>query len=223
MPLWLIAAAPAVVMAVSWLRWRNAELRARMRDGQSAVSDGDLERAAEIFASLMRLPGGGTIGRERLAWTRMRQGQLQEAIALYLAARPALFEAIELARLYALRGDVDGATRWTTEARRRLARAHAVDRATAEARLVLVEVLTMARAGRLEEAWGALSQRWSAFEKSHGGWLVEACLVRGYLGWKGGAGVETWLGLGEAERAHARWMASEWPELREFIDAHDPI
>ncbi|MGZ3408608.1 MAG: hypothetical protein ACXVAN_19290, partial [Polyangia bacterium] len=98
MPLWLIAAAPAVVMAVSWLRWRNAELRARLRDGQSAVSDGDLERAAEVFASLMRLPGGAGIGRERLSWTRMRQGRLQEAIALYLAARPALFEAIELAR-----------------------------------------------------------------------------------------------------------------------------
>jgi hypothetical protein len=221
MPLWLIAAAPAVVMAVSWLRWRDAELRARLRDGQSAISEGDLERAAEIFASLMRLPGGARIGRERLAWTRMRQARLGDAIELLLAARPELLPAIELARLYALRGDLDGAARWTAEGRRLLARARVVDRATAEARLVLVEVLTLARAGRLDEAWGTLSDKWSAFETSQGGWHVEACLVRGFLAWKAGASVETWLGLGDSERAHARWMAAEWPELREFLDAHD--
>jgi hypothetical protein len=222
MPLWLIAAAPAVVMAISWLRWRNAELRARVRDGQSAISDGDFDRAAEIFASLMRMPGGAAIGRERLAWTRMRQGRLGDAIDLYLAARPELFPAIELGRLYALRGDVESAARWTADARRRLRSAHAVDRATAEARLVLVEALTTARSGRLDEAWQTLSQKWGAFEQSHGGWHAEACLVRGYLAWTAGASVETWLGLGEAQEAHARWMAAEWPELAAFIDEHDP-
>lgn len=222
MPLWLLAAAPALVLTVGWLRWRNAEIRARVRDGQQALATGELDRAAEIFASLMRVPGGARVGRDRLAQTRMQQGRLQDAIDLLAAGGPDLFAAIERARLHALRGDGEAAARVIAEARGRLGRAHAVDRATAEARLVLVDALVTARGGQPDEAWAALSRRWGSFENAHGGWLAEACLLRGYLAWKAGAGVESWLGLGEAQRAHVRWMAAEWPELREFIDAHDP-
>jgi len=188
---WLLAAAPAVAMAFSWLRWRAKELDARKLAAQRALTDGDFDRAAAIFEALVQMRG---------------------------AQRDLLH--LELARLYALRGDVASAARHAEAARQRLQRPHA-DRAIGEARLLLIDALITTRRGDFAEAYAALAQRWATFETSHGGWRAEACLLRGYLSWKLGSSVEAWLGLGDAARARVRWMASDWPELRAFIDAHD--
>lgn len=129
----------------------------------------------------------------------------------------ALGNALELARLYALRGDVDRAATWAATARARIRRLRAIDRAIAEARLLFVDALVAARRGDLTTALDTLAQRWSTFEHAPGGWLAEACLLRGFLAGQLGAGIEIWLGLDDSARARVHWMATEWPELRAFI------
>jgi hypothetical protein len=178
MPWWLLATAPPVVLAASWLRWRARDVEARRRAAERALLDGDFERAAALFESLRA--------------------------------------ALELARLYALRGDLARAE----AARQRVPRPR-VDRATVEARLHFVDALIATRRGELGAAWDALTRHWARFETSESGWLAEACLLRGFLAAQLGGSVEIWLGLDEAARARVHWMAAEWPELRAFIGAHD--
>ena len=97
-----------------------------------------------------------------------------------------------------------------------------MNRATGQARLLFIDALVAARRHDLMTAADTLARGWPTFEQSHGGWLAEACLLRGFLAAQLGAGVEIWLGLSDTARARVHWMAAEWPELRAFIDAHDP-
>jgi len=180
---WLLATAPVAAMTMSWLRWRARERRARANEARRALRDGDLERAAALFA---------TLPSER-AW-------------------------LELARVLALRGDVDGAAREADVVRRRPPR-H--ERALFDTRLLFIDALVAARRGDALGAFDMLARGWSAFESSPGGWIAEACLVRGFLAAQLGIGIEIWLGLDDDSRARVRWMAAEWPELRAFIDAHE--
>jgi hypothetical protein len=180
--------------------------------------------AIVLGASWLRWRSSEIDAQEREARRALADGELARAAAIFQALmqrRRSIWWALELARLAALRGDLDGAARWTGDARARLARERSVNRTTAAARLLLVDVLSTTRRGQLDDAWRALAQQWATFEQTQGGWLFEASLLRGFLAWKAGASVEHWLGLDEAQRAQARWMAAEWPELRAFLDAHD--
>jgi len=183
MPWWLLATAPPVILAASWLRWRARDVAARRVAAQRALADGNFDRAAALFESL-----------------------------------PGELVPLELARLYALRGDVERAAHRADDARRRPPR-HI--RATFDARLLFIDALVAARRGDILAAFDTLSRHWSAFESAEGGWLAEACLLRGFLAAQLGFGVEIWLGLDDDSRARVRWMSAEWPELRAFIDAHE--
>jgi hypothetical protein len=132
-----------------------------------------------------------------------------------------LFAAVDTALRAALRGDLPEADRAQTEARRWCARSRGLLRTTARARLLLVDVVLLCRSERLEEAWAALHRDWKTFENTPGGWLAEACLLRGYLAYRTDRDVEPWLGLlGASGGATLIWMANEWPELGAFLDAY---
>jgi hypothetical protein len=223
MPWWVLAMTAAGVMVGSWLRWSAKETNARALEGQRALRDGDLQRAEAIFAAMMEARSTRRWGRELMATTRMRQERLQDAIDLYLAAeKPGGYgDALEIARLYALRGDAENATRFADDARRAVAPLRGMNRTSADARLLLIDALVAGRRGDVEQAWTALSDGWATFETSHGGWLAEACLLRGFFAWKLGSSVESWLGLSDAARDRVRWMAADWPDLRAFLDAHE--
>jgi hypothetical protein len=223
MPLWLLAVLAAGVMTGSWLRWRTREINARALEGQRALHSGDFERAETIFTEMMQARSTRALGRELLAWTRTRQERLQDAIDLHLDDKKRGWSSmLELARLYALRGDVEPAMRFAGDARREVARERRMNRETGDARLLFIDALIATRRSDFTSASNTLSQQWAAFEQSHGGWLAEACLLRGFLAAQLGATPEIWLGLGDTARARVRWMSSEWPELRAFIDAHEP-
>jgi len=147
----------------------------------------------------------------------LADGNFDRAAALFESLSGDLVP-LELARLYALRGDVERATQRADDARRRPPR-HI--RATFDARLLFVDALVAARRGETLAAFDALARRWSTFETAENSWLAEACLLRGFLAAQLGFGVEIWLGLDDHSRARVRWMAAEWPELRAFLDAHD--
>ena len=120
MPLWLLVAAAAAVMAGSWLRWRHREMNRRAGEGQRALQSGDFERAETIFTEMMQTRASRAWGRQLLAWTRMRQERLQDAINLYREDGRDWSSMLELARLYALRGDVDKAVQLSNDGRREL-------------------------------------------------------------------------------------------------------
>ena len=190
--------------------------------GQRLLAAGDLEAAAVIFeAMLADRPAG--IGRQLLAWTRMRQERLQDAIDLLAVDRHSSAK-IELARLHALRGEVTRAAELAAEANRAAMRERGTNRKSAKAQLLLIDVLIHCRSGELEAARALVIREWHRFEAADGGggWRAEARLVRGFLDAVAGDGVEVWLGLDDASRARVRWMGAEWPELRAFLDAHDP-
>lgn len=222
MPWWLLAVAAAGVMIVSWLRWSVKEANARALEGQRALDDGDFARAEAIFAAMMQERATKGRGRELLARTRMRQERLQDAIDLYLGAERSdqQWVSLELALLYVLRGDVESAERFVETARSPARGARESGRHD-RARLLLVDAAIRARRGDLEGAWALLAQGWGAFEMPERRSLAEACLLRGFVGWKLGGSVESWLGLTESARARVRWLGAEWPELRAFLDAHD--
>lgn len=171
-----------------------------------------------------------------ILWLRWRSATANERAVAAARARDdgdfdtavALFESlghqIELARLYALRGDVTRATRTAEAAQREAGRMRGVARKASAAQLLLIEVLIACRSGALEAARALLLREWRQFETAEGagGWRAEACLVRGFLDAAAGDSVEVWLGLDDATRARVRWMGAEWPALRAFIDAHDP-
>src|SRR6185312_403381 len=232
MSVWLVASAASVVLWILWLRWRNASIKERALAGRRALASGDLDEAAAIFEELRREPAAATMARELLAWTRMRQERLADAIAVELeqherdTRRPsagALPTKLELARLHALRADLPAARQWADDARRLAERARGVNRRTADAQLLVVDALIACREGAPDAARALLLRDWGRFEtlEGGGGWRAEACLLRGFLDGAAGAGVEVWLGLDEASRARVRWMSAEWPELRAFLDAYD--
>jgi hypothetical protein len=147
-------------------------------------------------------------------------GDLARAAEIFAAivAGGGRWATIELARLFALRGEIVRAVAAADEARGEARFARGVHRKALEAQLLFVDVLVHCRKGELDAARALLLGEWRRFETAEGGggWRAEACLVRGFLDAAAGDSVEVWLGL-----ARVRWMATEWPELRAFIDAHE--
>ncbi len=152
-------------------------------------------------------------------------GELERAATIFegIVAGGGRWATIELARLFALRGEIARAQEAADEARGEARFARGVTRKSVEAQLLLVDVLVQCRKGELAAARALLLGEWQRFETAEGGggWRAEACLVRGFLDAAAGDSIEVWLGLNEESRARVRWMGAEWPELRAFLDAHD--
>ena len=131
--------------------------------------------------------------------------------------------AIHLGLLYALRGQLDAATRWCDDARRRLPRGQ--NRTLSAALLRLAEATVLARSGQHEDAARALDRDWKRLEEALAvSSMRRAWLLRAYLASGDGArgSVEPWLTLARGGRkGELAWLGAEWPELRAFLDAHD--
>ncbi len=215
----------------------GAALNARLEPGHLALADGDLGRAADVFAAVAREYRNQTtyaaVAKLSLSTTLMRQGALPKAIetaieverapGLLFGSEARLMAAIHLGMLYALRGQLDAATRWCDDGRRRLARGQ--NRALPAALLRLTEILVLARAGKHEEAARALDRDERRLEEAltvtsmRKAWLVRAFCAAGDAT---RGSVEPWLTMARAGRkGELAWVAAEWPELRAFVDAHD--
>ena len=238
---WGIVSAMAVFAMVVLLLRRQLrggnKLNGKLEPGHVALADGDLGRAGEIFAAVAREYRKQTtyaaVARLSLSTALMRQGELQRAIdaAIEVERAPGLLfggdvrtmAAIHLGMLYALRGDVDAATRWCDDARRRLPRGQ--QRTLTAALLRLAEVLVLARAGKRDDAARALDRDWHRLEEALTvSSMRKAWLVRAWCAAADGArgSVEPWLTMARAGRkGELRWVGADWPELCAFLDAHD--
>lgn len=212
-------------------------LNARLEPGHLALADGDLGRAVDVFAAVARdcrqHPGYAALANLSLATALMRQGELQKALDATIEVERAsglafgsdlrARAAAQLGLLYALRGQLDVATRWCDDARRRLGRS--CNRTYNGALVRITEIMVLARTGRREEAARAFdrdAQRLA--EALSASTLRTAWLVRAFVASADGAraSLEPWLTLARSGRkGDVAWIRAEWPELRAFVDAHD--
>lgn len=239
----LIGMLPAIgiVLLFVLFLWRQlrggAKLYGRLEPGYLALADGDLGGAAAVFSSVAqqyrKQATYAGVARLSLSTTLMRQGELaratDEAIAvertpgLLFGSEVRLHAAVHLAMLYTLRGQLDAARRWCEEGRRRLARGQ--NRTLTAALLRLAEILLLARDGKRDEAARALDRDRPRLEESLSvSSMKKAWLLRAWCAAADGTrgSVEPWLTMARSGRTgELRWLGTEWPELRAFIDAHD--
>ena len=169
-----------------------------------------------------------------LAEAHLRRGDFELAIdvltrverapGVRFAAETRVKAAVELGLIHALRGDLDAATRWLDDARRRLARADEL-RLVHAATLSLAEAIVLCRAKRRDEAARLLERDWSKLEAAlpaatmRRAWLVRALCASGDP-MRGS--VEPALTILRAgRRGDLDWMAGRWPELETFLVAYD--
>ena len=239
----LLAFLPAVgfvVLLVTLFRWQlrgGNRLNARLEPGNLALADGDLGRAADVFAAVAqqyrKQATYAAVAKLSLSTALMRQGELAKATdaAIEVERAPGLLfggdvrtmAAIHLGMLYALRGELDAAERWCDDARRRLPRGQ--NRTLSAALLRLAEILVLARSDKRDDAARALDRDWHRLEEA----LTVASMRKAWLvrAWCAAAdpsrgSVEPWLTMARAGRkGELRWLGAGWPELRAFLDAHD--
>lgn len=244
-PLWnaLVGFLPSfalIALFVLYLRRQfkgGSKLNAKLEPGNLALADGDLGRAADVFAAVAheyrKQTSYAAAAKLSLSTALMRQGELQRAIeaAIEVERAPGLLSTgdtrtiacTHLALLYALRGQLDAATRWCEAARRRLPRGQT--RTYTAALLRVAELVTLARSGQSADATRAFDRDAGRLEEALPVTSVrKAWLLRAFLAASDGtrATVEPWLTLARSGRPRElRWLATEWPELRAFLDAHD--
>ncbi|HXU70308.1 MAG TPA: hypothetical protein VN947_13320 [Polyangia bacterium] len=231
----------AVVFLMFWFLRRQfrggTSLNAKLEPGLLALADGDLGRASDIFGAVAReyrkQTAYAAVAKLSLATALMRSGELQPAIeaAIEVERAPGLLfgsdartmAATHLGLVYALRGQLDAATRWCDDARKRLSRGS--NRTHSAALLRLAEATVLTRSGQLDDATRALDRDWKRLEEALAvSTMRRAWLLRAYLASGDGArgSVEPWLTLARGGRkGELAWLGAEWPELRAFLDAHD--
>jgi hypothetical protein len=173
------------------------------------------------------------------ALAELRAGQLDRAIETLISVEraPGLMfgsdartsAALWLAIVFALRGDVDRSAKWLADGDRRLRRvqlrvAPAALRSLGEALLwlrredptVAARILDRDRA-RIEESLAVSYVRLV--------WVARAFAAARLAGPRdAAAAAEPWLRLVRgAPSGTLGWMATEWPELRDFMTAHDLV
>ncbi|HEY2748065.1 MAG TPA: hypothetical protein VGL86_25755 [Polyangia bacterium] len=231
----------AVIGLFIWFLRRQfrggTKLNARLEPGHLALADGDLGRAADVFAAVAREYRKQTtyaaVAKLSLSTALMRAGELPKAIeaAIEVERAPGLLfgsevrtsAAVQLGLIYTLRGQLDAATRWCDDARKRLERSS--NRTHTGALLRVAEIAVLARANQREDAARAFDRDSRRLEEALSVTsLRKAWLLRAFVASADGArgSVEPWLGLAHSGRkGELAWLGGEWPELRAFIDAHD--
>jgi hypothetical protein len=233
---------PLALMAL-FIWWVQRQLRGgsklneRLEPGQLAAADGDFARAVAVFREVAELYRGQATYfaacRLHVALSLERLGELDAATdeliqvergaGLLYGSDVRLSAAIHLARLFALRGELEAAAKWATDARRRLRKASS--RLWAAAQLHVAEAVLLARSAPTVEALRFLESAWARVEESlsvtamRPVWLLRAFLVAQETGPRDHGTAEPWLRmLRTARPGELAYLSSRWPELRAFME-----
>jgi tetratricopeptide (TPR) repeat protein len=169
----------------------NRRLSMFMRDsneGVAALARGELQRARDIFwrwAEDAPVPRASALARHNLGWTLMRQGELQQAIAVLTdneSSHPTQLKQIsmyptsaaDLALNYALAGQLEEAERWYSKAEERSSETCAPGY---PAMKVYARAVLDCRKGNSGEASRLLDERWAECEASLTGEVVRPIRV----------------------------------------------
>ena len=212
----------------------GARLNAKLEPGLIALADGDLGHAAQVFTTVAheyrKQALYSAVAKLSLATTLMRQGELAKATEIAMAVERApglmfgsearLMAAIDLAMIYALRGQTDVARRWCEDGRKRLARGQ--NRTVTAALLRLCEILVLAREGKRDVGAKAVDRDWRRLEEAlTAASMKKAWLLRAFVAANDGtrANIGPWTAV--VRRGELSWMAVDWPELQAFLVAHE--
>jgi tetratricopeptide (TPR) repeat protein len=232
-----VAGVVAFVAYFAWLVRRYRRFAAENNQAMIDLGRGDLERAASTLAAWIdRHPRGvSALARHNLAWTRLRQGQLDAAIGLlednerrHAGTREfadvGAKGAVDLAFCHALLGRLDAASEWIAEADRRPAPA---GDQTHGAMHAFARTVLDCRSGRQREASRALEERWAEYESVLPGQVARPLrVIRAFA--RATADGPRDAGNAEVLLSQARptypgeydFMAVAWPELAAFLESH---
>jgi hypothetical protein len=242
---WWIAAGfvAGVLLLVGILSWqfgaaRRFNLRAWAANEELAKRHPG--RAAELYGELATRSGGRLQMRAVALFNRgialLNAGDAAGAVGALLGAdrtkpvvNPGLRQrtATELARAFAIGGDLAKAERWLDEARARESSEHGP--LETAGRTAIVEATLRCRQGRFDDALAALERDWVGIEHYSplpalwDAWLLRAFALASTRGPRDSGAVEPWLRLvrGTARPGAFDWMTARWPELATFIATHD--
>lgn len=234
---WLVIGGSIAVVGGTflWTLSGSRRFNARQKPGLDAISDGRYAHAAQLLGDLARRyrtkPNFALVATYNQAFAAIRAGDSAAAVGLLLRIDrwplPQLEGlrgpvALELARAFAIGGDVEKAERWLDTARTRLASDH---RANHDVAIAAVEGLIHCRAGRFEDAlrhyddiWQRLQAKLSVRDMQEA-WLLRAFAVSKTSAPRDGAAAEPWLRLLRGtEAGSVTWLTRHWPELEVFVD-----
>ena len=233
---WLTIGGP-IVLVVALFLWNlsgSRRFNTRQRAGLDAISDGQYTRAAQLLGDVARRyrakPALALAATYNQAFALIRAGDSAQAVGLLLRIDrwplPQLdgmraLVALELARAFAIGGDVEKAERWLDAARSRLSDRR-IDQGTS---IAAVEGLIRCRAGRFEDALRHYDDTWQRLEAKlsvrdmQEAWLLRAFAVSKTSAPRDAAAAEPWLRLLRGtEPGTFAWLTRHWPELEAFVD-----
>lgn len=215
----------------------HSRFNALQTAGLEALSERRYSRAAELFAELAKRyrakPNHYAVALYNRGYALLRSGDSAAAVGVLLGVdrTPKLGGGIrqmavtQLARAFALGGDVDKATRWLAVARARPA--GIADPVHGKALVDAVEGLVMCRQGRVEEAIRHYQECWSRLEaclpihQMEEAWLLRAFAIASTSGPRDNAAAEPWLRMLRSTPPGALdWITGHWPELATFTITH---
>ncbi|MEO7096754.1 MAG: hypothetical protein ABI175_26080, partial [Polyangiales bacterium] len=130
----------------------------------------------------------------------------------------------QLARAFALGGDLDKATRWLEELRKR---PMSGDPVYCQALLDAVDALVQCRAGKFSEALAIYERAWPQLEaylpvfQMREVWLLRAYAITMTSSVRDGGAAEPWLRMIRSTPPGGfTWLTAHWPELATFTTTH---
>ncbi len=223
---------------IVWLVGGSQRFNTQQREALEALGDGQYARAAELFGALAHRfrakPNLGPVAAYNQAYAQIRAGDADRAVGVLLGAErwPNLhvngvraLVALELARAFAVGGDVDNAQRWLDAARAR--NTDNGDPGQTYAELAAVTGLVLCRAGKLDDAIRHFDETWERMQsrltvrEMCAVWLLRAFAIGNKAAPRDAAASETWLQLVRSTRPYSlAWLTEHWPELASFVATH---
>jgi tetratricopeptide (TPR) repeat protein len=222
-----------------WLIGTSRRFNTQLGPAYKALGDGDHARAAQLFGDLARRfrakPNVWPAAAYNQAHALIRMGDSAAAVGVLLGIHrmPDLgidgirgLAALQLARAFAIGGDLDKAQRWLDAGRT----GHAAfgDPGQEYAQRADVEGLVLCRAGKLEDALRHYDQTWERLQSRltvnnmRAVWLLRAFAATSVSSPRHAAAAETWLRLLRATNPGSlAWLTDHWPELAAFAATHD--
>ncbi|MBA3456920.1 MAG: hypothetical protein H0T42_27775 [Deltaproteobacteria bacterium] len=239
---WLVAAAvggalvPIVFMV--YLFGGQARLNALQTPALEALAERRYSRAAELFGELARRyrakPNHSAVALYNRGYALLRSGDSAAAAGVLLGVErmPKLgpggirqVAVMQLARAFALGGDVEKAVLWLDVARKRPG--GMADPVHGNALIAALEGLLMCRQGRVEEATRHYQDCWSRLEaclpvhQMEEVWLLRAFAIASTSAPRDNAAAEPWLRMLRSTPPGALdWLTVHWPELATFTITH---
>jgi hypothetical protein len=231
---------PVALTVIMMVRF-NRQMKRFHRDNDEAVASlarGELQRARDAFwtwAERATVPRITALARHNLGWTLMRQGELEQAIAVAsdnvarnegaLAAMGMLpTSGVDIALYHALRGDSSGAEQWLTRTDQW---SGLLSLPTVPALKAFVRAVLACRAGLPDDAARLLDERWAEYEGLLTGDVLRPLrIVRAFAIAAGGprnAGIAEAILGGAGRPAYPDeydFLGVAWPEMASFLASH---